>query len=215
MPDQTDKSPELKRTLGPLMLWGLGVGYVISGNYFGWNLGLAEGGTLGLAIATFFVIIMYITFTFGYTELACAIPKAGGPKPADRRHGARGSRTPARAIRQSVPSEPHAAGNRVELRMPIDLVGRRIKEHRTVLRSAGDDRFRRHHPKAGATTPRIGVAGVLQGHRGVRSVQAADVFVRLPGFFLRENLPKRHGCLGFGGRVGFHSSAQLTGCLAA
>ena len=78
MPDQADKSPKLKRTLGPLMLWGLGVGYVISGNYFGWNLGLAEGGTLGLAIATFFVIIMYITFTFGYTELACAIPKAGG-----------------------------------------------------------------------------------------------------------------------------------------
>jgi len=60
------------------MLWGLGVGYVISGMYFGWNLGLAEGGTLGLAIATFFIIIMYVTFTFSYAELACAIPKAGG-----------------------------------------------------------------------------------------------------------------------------------------
>ncbi len=60
------------------MLWGLGVGYVISGMYFGWNLGLKEGGTLGLAIATFFIIILYITFTFSYTELACAIPKAGG-----------------------------------------------------------------------------------------------------------------------------------------
>ncbi len=60
------------------MLWGLGVGYVISGMYFGWNLGLAEGGTYGLAIATFFIIIMYVTFTFSYSELACAIPKAGG-----------------------------------------------------------------------------------------------------------------------------------------
>ncbi|MGN6211999.1 ethanolamine permease [Parafilimonas sp.] len=69
---------ELKRTLTPLMLWGLGVGYVISGMYFGWNLGLEKGGTLGLAIATFFIIILYITFTFSYTELACAIPKAGG-----------------------------------------------------------------------------------------------------------------------------------------
>jgi ethanolamine permease len=69
---------ELKRTLTPLMLWGLGVGYVISGMYFGWNLGLEKGGTLGLAIATFFIIIMYVTFTFSYTELACAIPKAGG-----------------------------------------------------------------------------------------------------------------------------------------
>jgi ethanolamine permease len=60
------------------MLWGLGVGYVISGMYFGWNLGLEKGGTLGLAIATFFIVILYITFTFSYTELACAIPKAGG-----------------------------------------------------------------------------------------------------------------------------------------
>ena len=60
------------------MLWGLGVGYVISGMYFGWNLGLLEGGTYGLALATFFIIIMYVTFTFSYTEMACAIPKAGG-----------------------------------------------------------------------------------------------------------------------------------------
>lgn len=60
------------------MLWGLGVGYVISGMYFGWNLGLAEGGTLGLAIATAGAILLYITFTFSYAELACAIPKAGG-----------------------------------------------------------------------------------------------------------------------------------------
>lgn len=69
---------QLKRTLGPLMLWGLGVGYVISGMYFGWNLGLEKGGTLGLAVATLFIIVMYLTFTFSYTELACAIPKAGG-----------------------------------------------------------------------------------------------------------------------------------------
>ncbi|MFT6797778.1 MAG: ethanolamine permease, partial [Maribacter sp.] len=68
----------LKKALSPLMLWGLGVGYVISGMYFGWNLGLAEGGTYGLAIATVFIIIMYVTFTFSYTEMACAIPKAGG-----------------------------------------------------------------------------------------------------------------------------------------
>ena len=69
---------QLKRTLGPLMLWGLGVGYVISGMYFGWNLGLPQGGTGGLAIATAFIILLYVTFTFSYTELACAIPKAGG-----------------------------------------------------------------------------------------------------------------------------------------
>ena len=77
--ERSSKKPtELKRTLGPVMLWGLGVGYVISGMYFGWNLGLEKGGTLGLAIATAFVIVMYVAFTFSYTELACAIPKAGG-----------------------------------------------------------------------------------------------------------------------------------------
>lgn len=37
----------LKKTLTPFMLWGLGVGYVISGMYFGWNLGLEKGGTGG------------------------------------------------------------------------------------------------------------------------------------------------------------------------
>lgn len=78
MPSDSPTPVSLKRTLTPVMLWGLGVGYVISGMYFGWNLGLAEGGTLGLAIATFFIVIMYVTFTFSYAELACSIPKAGG-----------------------------------------------------------------------------------------------------------------------------------------
>ena len=71
-------TPTLKRTLTPALLWGLGVGYVISGMYFGWNLGLEKGGVYGMAIATFFVIILYTCFSFSYAELACAIPKAGG-----------------------------------------------------------------------------------------------------------------------------------------
>lgn len=68
----------LKPTLTPTLLWGLGVGYVISGMYFGWNLGLEKGGTLGMALATFLVIVLYTCFSFSYAELACAIPKAGG-----------------------------------------------------------------------------------------------------------------------------------------
>lgn len=71
-------SPQLRRTLGPVTLWGLGVGYVISGMYFGWNLGLEAGGTLGMAVATIFIMLLYVSFTFTYTELACAIPQAGG-----------------------------------------------------------------------------------------------------------------------------------------
>ena len=70
--------PGLRRTLGPLTLWGLGVGYVISGEYFGWNLGLPLAGTYGMLAATIAITIMYFTFVFSYAELACAIPRAGG-----------------------------------------------------------------------------------------------------------------------------------------
>lgn len=68
----------LKRTLGPVMLWGLGVGYVISGEYFGWNLGLPLGGTYGMLAATLVITVMYLAFVLSYAELACAIPRAGG-----------------------------------------------------------------------------------------------------------------------------------------
>jgi ethanolamine permease len=71
-------SDHLKKTLSPILLWGLGVGYVISGMYFGWNLGLEKGGTFGMAIATFLITVMYVCFSFSYCELSCAIPKAGG-----------------------------------------------------------------------------------------------------------------------------------------
>src|SRR3954467_1570373 len=69
---------QLQRTLGPLMIWGLGVGYVISGMYFGWNLGLPEGGPYGMMLATGIVTILYVSFVLGYAELACALPRAGG-----------------------------------------------------------------------------------------------------------------------------------------
>jgi ethanolamine permease len=69
---------QLTRTLGPVMIWGLGVGYVISGAYFGWNLGLPEGGPYGMLVATAGVTLLYITFVLGYAELSCAMPRAGG-----------------------------------------------------------------------------------------------------------------------------------------
>lgn len=77
MSDSTNNT-HLEASLTPTLLWGLGVGYVISGMYFGWNFGLEKGGSLGMALATGLVVIMYVCFTFGYAELSCAIPKAGG-----------------------------------------------------------------------------------------------------------------------------------------
>jgi ethanolamine permease len=68
----------LQRTLGPLMIWGLGVGYVISGSYFGWNYGLEIGGSWGMVGALVVATALYVTFVLGYAELSCAIPRAGG-----------------------------------------------------------------------------------------------------------------------------------------
>ena len=69
----------LKRKLNAFHLWGIAVGLVISGDYFGWSYGWASGGTLGFLIATLFVAVMYVTFIFSFTEMSCAIPQAGGP----------------------------------------------------------------------------------------------------------------------------------------
>jgi len=42
---------------------------------FGWNLGSGTSGTPRPCDGNFFIIILYITFTFSYTELACAFRK--------------------------------------------------------------------------------------------------------------------------------------------
>ncbi|WP_306363651.1 ethanolamine permease [Nocardia sp. CC227C] len=72
-----------KRTLrsgsaGWLLLAGLGVSYVISGDYSGWNFGLAEGGFGGLLIATVVIAGMYLAMVLGMAELSAALPAAGG-----------------------------------------------------------------------------------------------------------------------------------------
>jgi ethanolamine permease len=69
----------LKPVLGTLQLWGIAVGLVISGEYFGWSYGWASAGTLGFTITSIFVAAMYATFIFSFTELTTSIPHAGGP----------------------------------------------------------------------------------------------------------------------------------------
>lgn len=75
----------LSRVLKPIHLWALAVGLVISGNYFGWSYGFGAGGPLGLAFALIPVTIFYVTFILSYSELATAIPHAGGPSAYARR----------------------------------------------------------------------------------------------------------------------------------
>jgi ethanolamine permease len=69
---------KLKRSAGWILLWALGVGAVISGDYAGWNNGLAHGGFWGLAIATLLMGTMYFCMIFSIAELSAALPHAGG-----------------------------------------------------------------------------------------------------------------------------------------
>lgn len=78
-------SPALKKSLSTLQLWGIAVGLVISGEYFGWSYGWASAGTLGFMVAAGFVALMYTTFIFSFTELTTSIPHAGGPFEYGRR----------------------------------------------------------------------------------------------------------------------------------
>ena len=71
--------PALRQTLGTFQLWGIAVGLVISGEYFGWSYGWASAGTLGFAVTAGFVAAFYVAFIFSFTELTTAIPRAGGP----------------------------------------------------------------------------------------------------------------------------------------
>ncbi|MBC8058560.1 MAG: ethanolamine permease [Rhizobiales bacterium] len=76
---RTPAAGHLKKVLGPIQLWGIAVGLVISGEYFGWSYGWNTAGTLGFLVATVLVATMYTTFIFSFTELSTAIPHAGGP----------------------------------------------------------------------------------------------------------------------------------------
>ena len=68
----------LKRYAGVWSLWALGVGAVISGDFFGWNFGLAVGGFGGLAIATVVVAVMYLGICYSIAEMSPALPHTGG-----------------------------------------------------------------------------------------------------------------------------------------
>src|ERR1700704_2616610 len=78
---QTDPGYFEKRTLRRharvLHLWALGVAAVISGDFFGWNFGLAYGFG-GLLVATLFITVMYYGLCFSIAEMSPALPHTGG-----------------------------------------------------------------------------------------------------------------------------------------
>ena len=75
----------LKKPLGTAQIWALGVGAVITGEYFGWNGGLGVAGPTGMLIASLFVCVLYMAWVLALSELSVAMPFAGGPLAYGRR----------------------------------------------------------------------------------------------------------------------------------
>src|SRR5512134_2570617 len=68
----------LRRHAGVWSLWALGVGAVILGDYYGWNVGLSVGGFGGLLIATAIIAVMYYGLCYSIAEMSPALPHTGG-----------------------------------------------------------------------------------------------------------------------------------------
>src|SRR4029077_14958910 len=79
------KEHALKKPLRVLDIWALGVGVVITGAYFGWNLGLKDNGPVAMLIASLIVCLLYLTWVLALAELSVAMPFAGGPLAYGRR----------------------------------------------------------------------------------------------------------------------------------
>src|SRR5438876_11279744 len=79
------KEHALKKPLRVLDIWALGVGVVIAGEYFGWNLGLKDNGPVAMLVASLIVCLLYLTWVLTLSELSGGLPFAGGPLAYGRR----------------------------------------------------------------------------------------------------------------------------------
>ena len=85
MGENLNNQGSLKKALSPIGLWAIAVGLVVSGDYYGFAYGFAEGGPVSFLVSFIPVTLMYVPFLFCYTELATSIPHAGGPSAYARR----------------------------------------------------------------------------------------------------------------------------------
>ncbi len=69
---------QLKRTSGVFGLWAIGIAAVISGDFSGWNGGIAQAGWGGMLIAAIVVYVMYVLMLNSISEMAAAMPHTGG-----------------------------------------------------------------------------------------------------------------------------------------
>ena len=89
--DYHEKRQLQQGAAGWVLLAGLGVAYVISGDFAGWNFGLAEGGWGGLLIATILMATMYTCMVFGAGRAVVDDP--GRPAAGTASRGGRSARS--------------------------------------------------------------------------------------------------------------------------
>ena len=68
----------LLRVLGPAHIWALGVGFVLVGEYMGWNFGVAKGGAFAALIACWFAGTLYTCVAMIDSEVTSTVAAAGG-----------------------------------------------------------------------------------------------------------------------------------------
>jgi len=68
----------LLKVLGPVHVWGLGVGIVLVGEFMGWNYGVGKGGAFGALVACFISGLLYTCVAMIDSEITSTVAAAGG-----------------------------------------------------------------------------------------------------------------------------------------
>ncbi|OUN07345.1 amino acid permease [Flavonifractor sp. An92] len=80
--EQPNKKPaeknSIRRVLGPIHVWALGVGIVLVGEFMGWNLTIKQGGSIAALLGLWVMSMMYVGQVMMVSEMATVMPEAGG-----------------------------------------------------------------------------------------------------------------------------------------
>lgn len=76
--ERRSETLSFQKVLGPVHIWGLGVGIVLVGEYMGWNFSVANGGMYGGLIAAAIAGILYSCVAMLDSEVTSTVAAAGG-----------------------------------------------------------------------------------------------------------------------------------------
>jgi ethanolamine permease len=78
MSSSSSQPVNLLKVLGPVHVWGLGVGIVLVGEFMGWNYGVGKGGAFGALVACFISGLLYTCVAMIDSEITSTVAAAGG-----------------------------------------------------------------------------------------------------------------------------------------